>query len=382
MTDSHRDRTDRCPGVFTTHAAADGALARIRLPGGSITAPQLEALAEGTAEYGDGFLEITARGNLQIRGIGDTDALGALIVDAGLAPTSTHDRARNIEVSSLTGRIGGAADLRPVVAELDDLLRADEVFARLSGRFLFGLDDGRGDVLARHPDVTAVARTGSVADVLLGELTLGSAPVDALASEMTAVARDMVQVAPSAWRVGDLTGTEHAAIVTAASARLDAAVGEPGTPLAASPSPIVGWFDQDDGAVLLGGVVELARLPARLAQFLAAVGKPIIFTPEREILLCDLDEAVAETVVRVLAPMGLIFDAASPWTSVSCCVGAPGCGRAHAAVREDLVLRVKQDPVDEREHWSGCERGCGAPTDAHLRVEATPDGYRRTHAHG
>ncbi|HQV20274.1 MAG TPA: precorrin-3B synthase, partial [Gordonia sp. (in: high G+C Gram-positive bacteria)] len=127
---------------------------------------------------------------------------------------------------------------------------------------------------------------------------------------------------------------------------------------------------------------EHPRATHRLAQFLAAVGKPIIFTPEREILLCDLDEAVAETVVRVLAPMGLIFDAASPWTSVSCCVGAPGCGRAHAAVREDLVLRVKQDPVDEREHWSGCERGCGAPTDAHLRVEATPDGYRRTHAHG
>ncbi|GAB03784.1 precorrin-3B synthase [Gordonia amarae] len=378
MTESHRDRTDRCPGVFTTHAAADGALARIRLPGGSITAAQLEALAEGAAGFGDGFLEITARGNLQIRGIADTDGLGALIVDAGLAPTSTHDRARNIEVSSLTGRIGGLADLRQVVTALDDLLRADEVFAGLSGRFLFGLDDGRGDVLARNPDVTAIARSAMVADVLLGELTLGSTPIDGLATAMASIARDMVQVAPTAWRVGDLTGVEHEAIVTAARGRLDTAIGEPETPPASAPSPIVGWFDQDDRAVLLGGVVELARLPARLAQFLAAVGKPIIFTPEREILLCDLDEAVAETVVRVLAPMGLIFDASSPWASVSCCVGAPGCGRAHAAVREDLLVRVEQGPVDEREHWSGCERGCGAPTEAHLRVEATPDGYRRT----
>lgn len=167
MTESHRDRTDRCPGVFTTHAAADGALARIRLPGGSITAAQLGP-SPRAAGFGDGFLEITARGNLQIRGIADTDGLGALIVDAGLAPTSTHDRARNIEVSSLTGRIGGLADLRQVVTALDDLLRADEVFAGLSGRFLFGLGDGRGDVLARNPDVTAIARSAMVADVLLG----------------------------------------------------------------------------------------------------------------------------------------------------------------------------------------------------------------------
>ena len=148
--------------------------------------------------------------------------------------------------------------------------------------------------------------------------------------------------------------------MTAASARLDAAVGEPGT-RTASPSPIVGWFDQDDGAALLGGVVELARLPARLAQFLAAVGKPIIFTPEREITPVrprrgsrrdrgsgagadgpDLRCGVAVDIGKLLR-------------------GCPGCGRAHAAVREDLVPRVKQDPVDEREHWSGCERGCRHP---------------------
>ena len=96
--------------------------------------------------------------------------------------------------------------------------------------------------------------------------------------------------------------------------------------------------------VLLGAVVELGRLPARLAEFIAAVEAPVVFTPDREILLCDLGEGVAETVVRVLAPMGLIFDAAAPLLRVSACVGDHGCARAqgdslaHAADLARAVL--------------------------------------------
>ncbi|MFD0454653.1 hypothetical protein ACFQZK_31675 [Rhodococcus aetherivorans] len=40
--------------------------------------------------------------------------------------------------------------------------------------------------------------------------------------------------------------------------------------------------------------------------------RPLVVTPWPVLLLCDLDEWAAEQVVRVLAPMGLIFDADSP----------------------------------------------------------------------
>ncbi|MEE4025715.1 precorrin-3B synthase [Gordonia sp. PKS22-38] len=392
---THRDVADRCPGVFSTHAAADGAVARVRLPGGRIQPGQLEILAQAAAAHGDGFLEPTARGNLQLRGISDVAAVAQAVIDAGLAPSKTHDTVRNIEVSPLTGRIGGAADVWPVADALDAGLRADDRSTALSGRFLLGVDDGRGDIVRRRPDACALARreapdaakdavgaTGIVADIMVDGELLGSATgVDGIVAALLDVAHDFTAVAPQAWRVGDLTAEQRDSLVSGVRARLAPAIGgATSTDATDAADPIVGWFDQDDGAVLLGAVVELGRLPARLAEFLAAVGKPLIFTPDREILLCDLDEGVAETVVRVLAPMGLIFDASSPWARVSCCVGAPGCSKAAAPVRDDLLERVRAgESVEDREHWVGCGRRCGSPAGPHLLVEATPDDGYRTH---
>lgn len=386
-----RTTADRCPGVLRTHAAADGAVARVRLPGGRLRPDQLQRLAQAAADHGDGFLELTARANLQIRGITDVDQVAEAVVSAGLAPSGAHDRVRNIEMSPLTGRIGGVVDVSPLAAALDDRLRADARTAGLSGRFLFGVDDGRGDVLARRPDVCAVAHDVDtlgdgpddsprqiVADLVIDGAPIGSARgLDAIATAMCDIALDLLDIDPAAWRVGDLDVEQRTRLESGVRSRLAPASGT--TPVPEADAPIVGWFDQDDGRVLLGSVVELARLPARLAEFLSAVDAPIVITPDREILLCDLSEGVAETVVRVLAPMGLIFDASSPWVRVTSCVGAPGCVKSHAPVRDDLLARVRSGGgVDDREHWVGCSRGCGSPAGPHELVEAGPDGgYRR-----
>lgn len=373
-----RESADRCPGVFSTHEAQDGALARIRLPGGRIRADQLAALAQASAAHADGFLELTARGNLQLRGITDVGAVADAVVGAGLAPSSSHDKVRNIEVSPLTGRIGGVVDAGPIAAALDDALRADPAATSISGRFLFGIDDGRGDILRRGADACAVTRSAEpvVADILVGGIAVGSVHgVDGIVEALIAVAAGLNDVAPAAWRIRDLDAEDRSRLQRLVADRLAPVVGSGDDDVPDPVEPIVGWFDQDDGSVLLGSVVELGRLPARLAEFIAAVEPPVVFTPDREILICDLGEGVAEAVVRVLAPMGLIFDANSPWARLSCCVGAPGCGSAHAPVRDDLLAHVEAGlPVGDREHWVGCERRCGSPADAHLSVQATPDG--------
>ncbi|GMA89042.1 hypothetical protein GCM10025868_42920 [Angustibacter aerolatus] len=70
---------------------------------------------------------------------------------AGLLPSRTHEQARNVVASPGGGP--DAPDLRRTVQALDRGLCADPALASLGGRFLFGLDDGTGDVLSLRPDV-------------------------------------------------------------------------------------------------------------------------------------------------------------------------------------------------------------------------------------
>ena len=73
-----RDR-DACPGALQLHQAADGALARVRLPGGVISPAQLEALAHAATRFGSPAMELTSRGNIQLRAITDTAAVAEIV---------------------------------------------------------------------------------------------------------------------------------------------------------------------------------------------------------------------------------------------------------------------------------------------------------------
>ena len=106
--------------------------------------------------------------------------------------------------------------------------------------------------------------------------------------------------------------------------------------------PPVGWIEQNDGRVALGAAVPLGVLQARVAEFLAAINAPMVITPWRSVLVFDLDEEAADVALRVLAPMGLVFDENSPWLSVSACTGSPGCEHSAADVRADAAAAIDE----------------------------------------
>ncbi|EGD56213.1 precorrin-3B synthase [Gordonia neofelifaecis] len=372
---------DRCPGVFRTHPAADGHLARIRLSGGKIEPAALEALAAAAEEFGDGGIELTVRANLQVRGIAADDVapFADRILAAGLVTDEAHDRVRNIVVSTLSGRVGGRADMWSAVAGLETELLRHEWTQALSGRFWFGFDDGRGDVVSREPDVTVVAVGGDEVELHLAGIPTGRVvPLADAPTAMVRAAAAFHEQRSDEWRINELTSEGRSAIAAGIAdlgRRGSACVPDRPDP----DGPVVGWFEQSDGRVLLGAVTEFARLSSRQAQFAAAIGVPILVTPDREVLIPDLTEDVAETVVRVLAPLGFIFDATSPWVRTSACTGSPGCAKSLADVRTDLLDHLQTSgPADDgvREHWVGCDRACGSPSGAHTRRVATGDGYR------
>src|SRR4051794_39486249 len=83
---ARRPGPDACPGAVAVHRAADGGLARIRLPGGLLRRDQLDALRAIAGDLSDGYLELTSRANVQLRALapGVEAELAARLHAAGL----------------------------------------------------------------------------------------------------------------------------------------------------------------------------------------------------------------------------------------------------------------------------------------------------------
>ncbi len=94
-----------CPGILHAVPAQDGMLIRVRVPGGLVQANQLRAVAAISSTFADGQLEITSRANLQLRGIATPDLpqVATALSQAGLLPSSQHDRVRNLVTQPACG---------------------------------------------------------------------------------------------------------------------------------------------------------------------------------------------------------------------------------------------------------------------------------------
>jgi precorrin-3B synthase len=343
-------------------------LIRVRLPGGMITAAQLAALAAVSTGFGSQTLELTGRGNVQLRAITDVNAAAEAIAEAGLLPSATHERVRNTVASPLSGRAGGRVDVRPWVHALDSAICAEPKLVELGGRFWFSIDDGRSDVSGLGADVGVQAGDDGHALLLMGRDTGVRIADEDMITTLVSVAIRFTEVRGKAWRVAELDDVDDllpGADVSAA-------------PVAPVTKPPVGWIAQDgpgqEGLITLGAAVPLGVLPARVAEYLAAIEAPIVITPWRSVLICDLDEGVADVALRVLAPLGLVFDENSPWLDISACTGSPGCAHSAADVRADAADVVGTVGGVHR-HFVGCERACGSPPTGQVLV-ATGDGYR------
>ncbi|HET6393554.1 MAG TPA: precorrin-3B synthase [Blastococcus sp.] len=375
-----RERADACPGALQTHAAADGALARVRVPGGTLTTVRLLALSAAARELGDGALELTSRGNVQLRGVraGAVGELGDRLAEAGLLPSATHETARNVLASVLSGRTGGLLDVRPWVSAFDGGLCTDPALAALPGRFLAAFDDGRGDVAGLGADVGLLALDAGRVALLLGGTDSGlrCPPSEAVGLALAATRGFLDERAAqggTAWRVAELEdGPDRIA------AALHRSRAEPlAVPPALTTGP-AGTVHQDDGRSALVAVVPLGRLTASQAELLAdtAVGD-LQLTPWRSVVVPDLTDPRA--AAGALASAGLVLDTGSAWLQVTACAGRPGCAKSLADVRSDVVRAVASGNLPAngaRQHWVGCERRCGRPSGEVVDVIATATGYR------
>jgi precorrin-3B synthase len=412
-----RSETDACPGALRLHQAADGPLARVRLPGGRLTGTQLATLASLAASFGDGNLELTSRANVQLRALTRTNPadLAARLSAAGLLPAPTHETVRNIAAPPLAD-----AQTRALVHDLDVALCADPGLTALPGRFLFAIG-----AVPLTPDVAAVALGAAPADefaiVFAGHDEGLRVPADRVTAALLTAAHAFLEAraqhksalppptptapAPAArpgvgpgqdaagaevvatgvtpvvgrgklaWRLAELPGGART-VAERTAARLGVSLRDERAVVPDRPASPVGVLPQADGLVAVGAIVPLGRLTGVQMRVLADADH-LVMTPGRGVVVADLPPAAAPGWRRRLAEAGLPTGPDSRWTGVTACAGLPGCAKSRADIRADALAAtrfVDGLPV----HWLGCERGCGSPAGPHVRVEATPGGYAVT----
>jgi sulfite reductase beta subunit-like hemoprotein len=383
---------DACPGVLRLHAAADGQLARVRLPGGRLDVRALVALAEAS-RLGNDIVELTSRAGLQVRGLPDdgADVLASVLASGGLLPSLAHDRVRNILAAPLAGR--GPAALAPVdaiVVELDRALCADASLAELPGRFLFAVDDStraldplRADVeLMAERDVFRLALDGLATSLAVAR---AEAPGVALRAARGFLAlRD--EDGGGAWRVRELHGgarrlAQHLGLAAGAEeddARADGTGGDGTAPTeTGGAARRLGIHIQRDGLLAVAVLPPLARLDSaqllRLAELVRALGIDVRVSPWRTLTFVDVPAFAVTELLADLEEIGLVASNASGWAGLSACAGLGACARALTDVRAAAARRaLVRDAASPTEHWSGCERRCGEPPGAGIRFVAGP----------
>jgi precorrin-3B synthase len=340
-----------CPGALRPMQSGDGWLVRIRPRKGRLTARQAAGIATASLHHGNGIIDLSARANLQLRGVRD-DAHAALIDDLRdldlIDETPQAEAARNIIVTPFdqTGA-GGVAGL--LAAHL-------AVAPPLPGKFGFAVDIGPNPVLAASSADIRLERDAKGGLILRPDGHPFGKPV----TPHTAVS-EAVDLAAWFLASGGVTdGRGRMAAHLARGAALPPGCDQPPAP--ALPPPRPGPMEH---AWLVG--FAFGQIPAETLAALVATQRAVRVTPWRMLIL--------EGLAKVPDLPGVITSPEDPLLNVTACTGAPGCAQALGETRALARSLAPILPEGARLHVSGCAKGCAHPGPADLTLTASAQGY-------
>ena len=342
-----------CPGALRPMLSGDGWVVRVRAHGGRLTPQQAAGVAELSAQYGNGLLDLSARANLQIRGVSETahpDLISGLralgLIDTDIAT----ETGRNI----LTTPFYAGNLLPDMVAQLETALAAARL--PLPGKFGYALDIGPKPVLRDASADIRVEQADGALIVRADGMTTGAAVTsDSFAGTVIALAEWFLA------QGGVTNGRGRMAALIAKGTPTPK--GFDAVPMSAETAPVAAPGLTDHGA-LIG--LEFGQIAAETLDQLAALG-PLRLTPWRMILI--------EGLATLPALPGLISDPSDPRRRVTACTGAPGCLQALRPTRDLAHVLAPLIPAGQMLHVSGCAKGCAHPGPAPLTLTATAQGF-------
>ena len=141
-----------CPGLHDPMETGDGWLARVRPPLGRLSVAQALALDGLAQTCGNGIIEITSRGNLQVRGL-SAATHGAFVDGVCAAGLGLRDPVRERRRRLVVAPFADEA----LVARLERALVETDLLDGLPAKFVFRVDDGPVSIAAMGADVVVTA---------------------------------------------------------------------------------------------------------------------------------------------------------------------------------------------------------------------------------
>jgi precorrin-3B synthase len=378
-----------CPGVRRPMETGDGLLVRLHPFGGRLTAAQARMIAQAAHDHGNGHLDITARGNLQIRGVSDESYPGLLAVleREGLVESEGDGPNRLTIVSPLAGLdplerievLALAQAIESRAAGIEGL--PAKFFVAVDGDGAMPLDHVGADLHLRatggdEPRSIAFGVTSSSAIRWMGATSLARA-ADAAASILAGFAAMRSTRVTEARRLRDLPPGFAQRLMSQAGL-------DPVCPPPQQPHPSrAGVIDVKDGkAVLLA--LPFGRCSAeqlgQAAQWSERLGTgEIRLSYTRGLLLPGLSNLDSTAICEEARSGGFITDAGDPRLSLLACPGKPACAGALTQAPGD-ALRIAESCAefltrDVTIHVSGCPKGCAHPGRASLTLVGREDGF-------
>ena len=135
-----------CPSALRPMETGDGYLVRLHARGGEVTSEQGRAIASLSKTFGNGLIDLTQRGNLQLRGISEksfSDLIEALRGRFLLDVEKEIEPTKNIIGSPLAGvDLSAKGDGRALLRSLEVRIAAASDLAELPDKLCFLVDDG------------------------------------------------------------------------------------------------------------------------------------------------------------------------------------------------------------------------------------------------
>ena len=143
-----------CPTLLAPMQSGDGWLARVKPSAGVITAAAARVIAQAASRHGNGHIDLTSRGNLQVRGLSPRSAelFAETILATGLASADPAVEAiRNVMASPLGPDDPSAAfDSHALAREIEAMLAAEPALQALAGKVLRSRRWRRRAAACRH----------------------------------------------------------------------------------------------------------------------------------------------------------------------------------------------------------------------------------------